>query len=80
MGEAASDTYQKRIRLCEYNMEDGDRNGFRERKRRIPVILHTVRNERRHGWDGWSVGIIVLFVTNRSADPTKVGGGGKKVV
>ena len=38
------------------------------------------RNERRYGWDGWSVGIIVLFVTNRSADPTKVGGGRKKVV
>ena len=38
------------------------------------------RNERRHGADGGSVGIIVSFVTNRSADSTKVGDGGKKVV
>ena len=45
----------------------------------FPSSYIQVRNERRHGWDGWSVGIIVLFVTNRSADPTKVGGGGKKV-
>ena len=38
------------------------------------------RNERWYGADGGSVGIIVLFVTNLSADPTKVCDGGKKVV
>ena len=46
----------------------------------FPSPYRQDRNERRYGADGGSVGIIVSFVTNRSADPTKVGGGGKKVV
>ena len=41
MGEAASDTYQKRIQLCEYNMEDGDGDIFKERKYRLSVTLQT---------------------------------------
>ena len=46
----------------------------------FPSPYRQDRNERRYGADGGSVGIIVSFVTNRSADPTKVGGGGEKVV
>ena len=45
----------------------------------FPSPYRQDRNERRYDADGWSVGIIVLFVTNRSADPIKVCDGGKKV-
>lgn len=45
----------------------------------FPSPYRQDRNERRYGADGWSVGIIVSFVTNRSADPIKVCDGGKKV-
>ena len=45
----------------------------------FPSSYIQVRNERRHGADGGSVGIIVSFVTNRSAESIKVCGRGEKV-
>ena len=45
----------------------------------FPSPYRQDRNERRYGADGGSVGIIVSFVTNRSAESIKVCGGGEKV-
>lgn len=45
----------------------------------FPSPYRQDRNEWRYGADGGSVGIIVSFVTNRSAESIKVCGRGEKV-